>query len=309
MPLTYKEFYLELTNSIPRLPVTLAKRLVNRAWRDIQDSRQWSFLKGEGHLYSPAIVTSGTFDCLKFNSTVTANPTAIAAISGMSNPDATLRQIRFGTGPNSVYNIQALDPDFTNNGVLYLDRPYLETTNPTATYKVYRCYYGPPLVLTYDSQNNSTLAEVTDFLRYNDIYNPVNSRWFVLPVKQREELDNRDPQRAVFGIPYSLYAYKYVNNVPYFEMWPHPRDAVAYICSYQRRATEFSSDASTLPIPIPDELLMERSLFYGCEWASKNQTRYAELKGINWRLEQAAHKITYSNISKPEPRLIRNSTT
>jgi hypothetical protein len=296
MAITYKDFYLELANAIPKLPVPLAKRFVNRALHDIYDSRQWSFLKDEGILYSPAVITSGSFSVIQFSNIVTANAAAITALNNLNNPLLTKRQIRFGSGATPIYNIAVVSPTFSSDGILYLDRPYKESTNTAIGYRCYRCYYSPPETTTIASDGTATTGETTDFIRFNDIYNPTNNRYFHLPVLSRELLDRKDPLRAVTGnIPYYLFAYKTINNIPQFEMWPHPQAAQAYPCSYQRKGLDFSSDTTTLPLIIPDELLMERALFYGCEWASKNSMRYSELKGINWRLEQASHKVTYSN--------------
>jgi hypothetical protein len=86
MTITYKDFYLELANAIPKLPVPLAKRFVNRALHDIYDSRQWSFLKDEGILYSPAVITSGSFSVIQFSNIVTANAAAITALNNLNNP-------------------------------------------------------------------------------------------------------------------------------------------------------------------------------------------------------------------------------
>jgi hypothetical protein len=304
--LTYKEFWSELQNSIPNLSIFLSQRFINRAWRDIQDSRQWSFLKGEGLLYSPLLITTGTFSITQYSNIVTASASAITALTGLANPVITKRQIRFGSGSTPIYNIAVIHASFASNGILYLDRPYKETTSATSTYRLYRAYYGPPEITTVATNGTATTTETTDFLRFNDIYNPTNSRYFAALHLAREILDRRDPQRSTTGnIPYYLFAYKTdSNNQPMFEMWPHPLNAQAYPCSYQKRGTDFTSDTTTLPNVIPDELLMERALFYGCEWAAKNQNRYTELKGINWKLEQQGHKVTYSNISSRDPGLL-----
>jgi len=305
MSQTYKHFWGELMNSIPKLPPTLAQRFINRAWHDIQDSRQWSFLKAEGILYSPAVITTGSFNVTQYSNRVVASSGAIIALSNLNNPVITKRQIRFGTGGSPIYNIAIIDPSFAINGYIYLDRPFTESTNTSIGYRIYRCYYGPPLTTTIADDGTATQTETTDFLRFNDIYNPANSRWFISGILPREVLDLRDPQRSNTGaIPQAMFAYKSINGTPNFEMYPHPLYANVYPCSYQRKGLDFQSNSETLPTIIPDDLLMERALFYACMWADKNQSRYSELKGINWRLEAGLHKQTYSNISSRDPGLL-----
>lgn len=306
MSLTYKHFWTELVNSIPRLAPALAQRFINRAWHDIQDSRQWSFLKASGVYYTPAIINSGSFNVTQFSNSVIASATAITALNNITNPLITQRQIRFGSGSTNIYNISAISPTFSSDGIIYIDQPYLQTSSTSTGYRCYRCYYGPPLASTLDAITNvATQAETSDFLRINDIYNPANSRWFYPGILPREILDRHDPQRANSGsIPRGMFAYKSINNLPYFEMYPHPLYSNMYPCSYQKKGSDFSIDTEILPSIIPDELLMERAMFYACEWASKNQARYPELKGINWRLEQSLHKQTYSNISSRDPGLL-----
>lgn len=305
MPLTYKEFYSELINSIPDLSPFLAKRLVNRAWKDIRDSRQWSFLKSEGFLYSPQVINSGSLLVTQFSNVVVANATAILALDGLSNPILTKRQIRFGSGATPIYNISVVSPTFSSDGLLYLDRPYMEATNAAIGFQCYRCYYGPPQVTTVADDGSSVTIETPDFLRYDDIYNPSNSRWFVMPPLAREILDRKDPQRSTTGnIPFYIFAYKSINNIPYYEMWPHPFSSAAYSCSYQRRGIDFASDSETLPTVIADELLLERAMFYACGWASANVGNNPKLKGVNWLMKQQAHKSYYSNRDNRNPGLL-----
>jgi len=305
---TYKQFWTELANAIPKLPIPLAQRFVNRAWHDIQDSRQWSFLKSNGTLYCPPVITTGTFSVSLGNPIVVANTAARTALTSLgTGPELSKRQLRFGSGATPVYSISYIDTDFTNNGILYLDMPYQSQTTSAITYRCYRCYYGPPLVEILDSNGIPTgeFLETSDFLRYDDIYNPLTRRRFILPVQPRELLNIRDPQRSITNnFPSFMFAYKSINNIPYFELWPHPTTELTYICSFQRKGLDFQSDSETLPIIIPDELLSERMLFYGCEWASKNVSRYTELKGVNWRLEMQEHKKTYSNIDSKNPGLL-----
>ncbi len=310
MGLTYKEFWSELLNAIPRLGNFYAQRFVNRAWHDIQNSRQWSFLNSTGILFSPQLIQTGTFQVTQFSNQVIASASAITALNNLTNPVLTKRQIRFGSGSTPIYNISVIDPSFASNGILYLDRIYMEASNTIIGYRVYRAYYNGPQITTVAANGTPTTVETTDFLRYTSIYIPTNSRYFRSVNLPIELLNKLDPQRSrTSNLPYYLFASSTIrdsNNIviPVFEIWPHSTSALPMQTVFQRRGLDFQSQTETLPSIIPDELLMERALFYACSWANKNQSRYPELKGTNWNIMTAAHKLTYSNISNRDPGLL-----
>lgn len=285
----------EVKQTFPNISPFLAKRYVQRAVQDIYNSRLWSFLKEEGVLYSPRQINSGTFNITQFSNTVVANATATTALNNLNNPLLTKRQIRFGGG-SQLYNIISVDPSFASNGILTLDRPVIEITNTTSTYLCYRCYYGPP-------QQGVNGVEVTDFVRYNDIYNPAIAQPFLKINQPRALLDRIDPQRADVGNnPYYMFVYKPASDgTPQYEMWPHPTASQAYLCSYQRRGTIPAVATDTLPLIIPDDLVLAKAMWYGCLWADKNKSRYEQLKGVNWPLIAQQHKKQYSNISSSDP--------
>lgn len=287
----------EIKNTFPNLSSFLAQRFIQRAVTDVYQNHQWSFLQQEGVLYSPGIITSGAFSITQFSNIVTANPTAITALNNLSNPILTKRQIRFGI---ELYNIVSVDGAFGANGLLTLDRPVIEITNATQSYQCYRCYYGPP-------QFGVNGSETTDFLRYNSIYNPAISSYFIGVQLPRDILNMRDPQRSSVGNnPYYLFAYQSASDgSPLFEMWPHPTSSNVYLCSYQRQGLTLANPTDILPVVIPDSLILEKAMWYGCLWADKNKGRYEELKGTNWLLMAQTHKKTYSNITSSDPGLLQ----
>jgi hypothetical protein len=283
MPSTYDQLWNELLIHLPQLPALLAQKLINRAWRDIRDHRHWSFLMSEGWLYSPPSLSAGTANVTQFSQSVTLDATASAALAGLPNPAITLRQFRVSSGP--IYSITAADFAVPTAVVLTLDRIYVESTNATAAYTITRIFYGPPL--------NAVGVEVTDFLRYRRVYDPVSAYSLVLNVAA-EELDNSDPQRASSGQPYVLATRRSdSNNQPVYEMWPSPNFERGYLVVYQKRGVDLVSGDS-LPPSISDELVITRSLFLGCEWAAKQiDVRY---RGINWPLFMQQHDVRYREL-------------
>lgn len=282
--MAYLEYWNEVKGQVPGLDLFLAQRFVNRAWRDIRESRHWSFLRAEGVLWSPAEVNSGTVTVTQFSASVTLDATATTALTGLSNPLITFRQFRVGTG--SLYNISSLA-----GSTLTLDRLYREDSGAGKSYSVYRCYYGPP--------EDGAGAEVTDFLCYKSVTNPIDAYALRLDIT-REELDKRDPQRASLGSdPLYLVPYRGnpsaggQSNQPQYEMWPHPTAKMPYICSYMKRGVDFSASTDALPPQIPEGLLIERALYYGADWAMKNVGKIPELRPANWAQVKAAHAATY----------------
>ena len=296
MSTDFQTFWGEIKNTFPNLSPFLAKRFVQRAVIDIYNNHQWSFLQAEGVLFSPSIITTGLFSVTQYSNSIIASTLAKTALTGLANPLLTSRQIRFST---EIYNI--IDASsIATTGELLLDRPVLELSNILQTYQIYRCYYGPPLT-------GINGVETTDFLRYNSIYNPNISGFFLGIQLPREQLNRIDPQRSNVGNnPFYLFTYKSsLEGTPLFEMWPHPTSQGVYLCSYQRSGSTLSNPTDTLPIIIPDDLVLEKAMWYGCLWADKNKSQFDELKGTNWLLLAQQHKKNYSNLSSSDPGILQ----
>lgn len=278
--MTYEQLWNEILGRLPSLDPAYAPKLVQRAWRDIRDSRPWSFLIGNGVLFSPGVITAGSVSVQQFSATITFDATARAALTGLTNPVITSRQFRSGGGP--IYLISAIDAAFAANGIATLNRPYLESTNTTALYQVYRCYYGPPMV------DSST--EVTDFIRYRAIYNPATLQRFRL-YGTVEELNFMDPKRVTSGNPWGLFTHS-LDTGKFYEMYPHPLASQSYICTYQKRGADLAAGES-LPASIPDELMLERCMYHACQWAEASKGRIKELQGPNWQSLMVGHNANY----------------
>jgi hypothetical protein len=310
MSRTFKELYRELEGNFPGSNEFLAQFWLNRAWSDIRNSRQWSFLRSEGVYYTPVVISTGTFSVTVASNQIVASASARTALNNLSNPVITKRQIRFNSGP--IYSIVYVDPSFASNGILKLDRLYREPTNAAITYQVYRCYFNPPETTTTDNDGVATTIEATDFLRFNSIYQPSVPRYFKPGIiKSLEWLNMTDPNRTQVGqYPCYMIPRKYdSNNQPIFEMWPHYITAEPFIVSYQKRGVDLTTDSETLPSIIPDNLVLERANFYGCGWAAKNVNKVPELKGINWTIIGERHNKTYSNLDPSNPGLLEQIQT
>lgn len=242
----------------------LAAQLINYAWRDIRDARTWSFLIEESAWVAAALINGGTVSVQNNVNTVTFDATAKALLNAAAaNPPINTRQFRVING--LIYNIINYD---TGTGVATLDRPFEETTNTTASFQVYKCYYEAP----------TFTANATDFNRLLSVVDPIFNRRLDLN-KRRQYLDTIDPIRLQQLQPYIVVSYRDSTSIvagsytPRYEMWPHPTNAQAYNLIYLSRGVDFSADTDALPAPIPDELLMERAFYYGFRWQLGNASK------------------------------------
>ena len=287
---TFAEVWPELLGRLPNLDTGYAPKLVQRAWADIRNYRPWSFLMSQGVLFSPASIGSGAVSVTQFSVTVTFDATARAALSGVTNPLLTKRQFRVAGGP--VYSLIAADASFAANGIATLDRPYKETTNATASYTVFRAYYGTPEVTTFDSSGVDTTTETTDFLRYRAIFNPATGQRFKLYGTQ-EELNARDRFRVSGGNPLGLFTRSATaGGVPTYEMWPYPLSQQSYLATFQRRGTDMSNTES-LPDVISVEMLLERAAYHGCLWSEAQKGSIPALAKTDWIRLAAVHNADY----------------
>ena len=100
------EMVAELVGTVPRMSALHARQIINRVWRRIRDSRQWSFqFVGQAQLYVPDAVCAGCVNVSFGCPFVTVNPVAAAALNcvAMSIPPLASpilgvgRQIRIGS--------------------------------------------------------------------------------------------------------------------------------------------------------------------------------------------------------------------
>jgi len=282
----------ELKGWIAEIDYLLAVKLVNRAWRDIRDSRLWSWLLSEGVFVAPPIISSGTVTATQYSPVITLSAAALTALSGLSNPLLTQRQFRCGPSNGGVYNITALNPTAST---ITLDRIYQEPSVANAPYQIYRCYYQP-------ADMNGNL--ITDFLTFVSMINPdlgyrISRRHLRY---QKVEIDGMDPLRANQGLARYVATYKFdqTNNVPLYELWPHPTYASGYVYLMRRRGVDLAKPADDVPGSLNPALLTERSRYYAALWAAQNVGRFPQLKGVDWRFTAAEANANYNNKLLPE---------
>lgn len=304
--MAFADYTAELLNHIPELGIGLSGRLVNRAYRDIRESRLWSWLRYEGVLVAPPLIgqsfnvpvsNQGSVSVTQYSNVVTLDATANSVLNNLANPLITSRQFRAGPQNGGVYNIAAY-----NNGTstLTLDRIYQEPSATSAPYQVYRCYYTPT-----DNNGNA----ITDFLSFIAMKNPdIGYRISRTNLHRTpSELDDRDPLRCDQGFAYWVATYKANTatnsvGVPIYELWPHPVYGNGYTYLGRRRGCDMVLPTDDIPLTLSKDLLMERAQYYACEWAGKQVGRFPQLRGTDWRFQVSQHNTTYQGLLRDAKR-------
>lgn len=249
----------ELQGWFPEISALARLPFIQRAYRDIRDSRKWSFLRKTGVLYCSGQIIAGTCQVTQFSTTVVGDATAAAAWVAAAlpaSPQIPLTQRQFRTTGNTIYDIAAFDGANT----LTLARPYIEGTQATSTYMVYQPYFTAP---------------AQDFVKWLSIVDPVNDYRFRRKnlYRTQEDVDRRDPNRTSFSIPIMAASLDYVADPsggaglptrPRYEFWPHPIQQLGYNVEYQIRG-DLVLSTDTLPTSIPDELIIAGAKRYGAE--------------------------------------------
>src|SRR5262245_2321242 len=263
---------------VPKLSPPQAQKLIQRAWRDIRDSRLWSFLTAETTIDTFDQISTGSVTLVQGSVVVTGDATAGAAWATAA-PTIAERQFRLGAGP--VYNIVTYTA-VTNE--LALDRPYAEASAVNAIYSIYKCYYPAPI----------------NFLRWTTVVDPIDGYTLQLD-RTKAEIDLRDPMRGAMAQPLCIFSFKYdTGEAPLtsstghlFELYPHPITQRSYPALYQKRGIDFASQTESFPDIIPDEVLMMRAKYWAYEWAAANAAAHAELRGVDWRYLRIAVDADY----------------
>ncbi len=263
----YSDQASELVGTLPGLSPFLAETYITKAWRDVCNSRLWSFLMVEGAIVLPAQITAGSVTVTQFGTTVTCNAAATTALTPYLAGTPLLTQMQFRANGGSIYNILVASGSPL---VLTLDRPFVELGGAGLQYQVYRCYITAPS---------------SDFLRWESLddfqfgYAITGDRLS----RSRMEFDRRDPQRQSVGQAYFLGENKgQTASTPFWELWPGPTSGQTFIATYRSKglAPDFSTPSSAQPPIIPDQLIGFRALgWYGYQWAQANRgafPRYAK---------------------------------
>lgn len=270
--MTFQQLYSGLIGYVPKLSPQLAKQLTNQGWRDVRDSRLWSFNTRETSVLAPALTSTGTVTVTQYSNLVTFDAAATTAINTIPlQIPVTAQQFRIGSSGGPVYSIESWN---SGTGVATLDRVYAEATATGQSYQIYKCYYPAP---------------EAGFVRWTSFFDPIQA----YPLKlhwSKPDFDRVDPQRGAQGNPYYVGWYRQglasedtsKQNLPLFELWPHPVAQIGYMAEYEVRGADLSADTDTLPYAIPDDLVTRKARWRAYEWCAANAGSHPELQKSNW---------------------------
>ena len=289
--LTFQQLYQELTGEVSSLPAPMAGRLINRAWKRINDYRMWSWqIVSNAQLFVPAVVSVGSCS-VTFNSTAVAmdaNATAALNAIAFGNPPLASPvlgvgyQIRLGTSMNGLaapvgpnYTIVAWD----GAGNLTIDAPYGQQTGTGLAYQVLKCYYAAPFLPVTSTGANGNFARYLSIVNLLDGYAITGKQLYF----SQEDLNRIDPQRGGQGDAYimALYGGNSLGQ-PVYEMYPNPVNPATYQANMVTKGPLLTMQTSlpSVSYALDDAVSFLAKKFAG-QWAQANANK-KELQGVNW---------------------------
>jgi hypothetical protein len=239
---SFKSVVGQLLTYCPFVPLPLVEIWVRDRWRQLCESRKWSFLRGKGYLVVPDVYSVGTASIATGSSTVTGAGTSwTVSMVG--------RQIKLGaTIP--VYTIAAV----ASATSLTIEGVFLGTSISGATYQILQVYFTPP----------------ADFLSWLSVVNSKNWWRFHINYFTSEDIDRWDPQRTSTGMPYVVASAIYKDVVgssalPLYEIWPWPVTNDMYPYLYWKRPPEFT-DTYYIPSVVSGDVLVTGALADLAKW-------------------------------------------
>ena len=291
--MAFQDMVAELRGAVPKISITFCPTLINRAYRDIREANLWSFLLYESSWITPPLISTGTMTANQGSSSVTFDANAIAAINAAQLTSTysliTQRQLR-SSAAGGIYNIIAYNP---TTGAATLDRPYADQSfGAGLSYQLYQLYYA---------------ALYSDHLTYLTITNP--SMFLSLDLTAtRSTIDLTDPQRSWYEFPTKAVPLgidyrgqgtatpSATLNYPLYELWGQPVSPFTYQCYAIRRGVDLVNPADTLPVQIPQELVLARAKYYAYEWAEANKDLSPRSVGPDFKFLMGATMALYTKL-------------
>ncbi len=284
--MSFLSMYSELRGSIPKMPITLAKTLINRAYADIRRQNLWSFQVYESNWIAPPLVNTGvTTSLVQGSPTVVVNAAAATAINASIFSYNPINQRQFRVGISTVCNITGWD----GASILTLDRGFPDpVTNPQAQYQIYQVYYPAPF------QDHLSFVAVRDMVNFTDLILDKDQAW----------LNEQDPQRTWYYFPTHVVPYllgaDFSNTstyqFPMFELWGVPLSNRAYQLYGIRKGTDLVSNTDTIPPQITEEAVIAMAKYYAYEWAEANKGAQPRNQGPDFKFLMGETKSRYTDL-------------
>jgi len=293
--MAFVDMYSELRGCVPKLSLTYARTLVNRAWREVREKNLWSFQIFEQAWISPPPITVGLATFRQGFNTIQFNATAIAAINAsvIANPYApvTIQQFRGGNvaGLTEIYNIIAYNPI---TGAATLDRIFADPSGVNVAYSIFQAYYTP---------------QYKDFRGWISVRNMQMFLDLDL-TKTKGWVDARDPQRSWYQFPTAVIPWgrdtrgqgtptpSATLGYPMFELWGIAVTPFTYDCYGIRNGMPLMNPTDTLPEPIGEDLVLARARWYAYEWAEANKDMTPRAMGPDFKFLMGKANDDYTKL-------------
>lgn len=284
--MAYQDMWAEVRGAVPKMPIGLARKLVNRAYNDICRQNLWSFQLYDRYQWiSPALIQAGIANVVQGSDQVTVDATAAAAINAGNLTYSLITQRQFRIAAGTVYNIYG----WNGTNTLTLDRPYGELTASSQTYQIYQVYYAAPY------KDHLTFISVRDMQNFIDL----------TLTKTRAMLDEIDPQRSWYTFPTDAVFYENDPNpasptfqYPMYELWGAPQYNLNYQLYGIRKGADLSANTDLLPVAIGEDCVIEYAKYYAYQWAEANKSSTPGDKGPDYKFLMGAAKADYSRLYK-----------
>ena len=292
----------ELRGSVPKLPISFAPTLVNRAYGSIRRANLWSFNLFESSWISPPLINTGTVAATQGLPAITFDATATAFINAQQilQPYSLITQRQFRVGVGGIYSIISYTP---GTGAALLDRPFADVGGASVAYNLYQLYYAAPY---------------KDFRTWMSVRNPQMFIDLDLTTT-RSQIDAMDPQRTWLQFPTRVVPYgidlrgqgtpnaSSTLGFPLFELWGQPIAPFVYQCYGTRNGIDLSLPADTLPIQVREETVLARAKDYAYEWAEANKDMSPRSSGPDFKYLRGATMLEYKELLKTDRMLDKDT--
>lgn len=270
------------------LPSQIARSMIQDAWREICNTRDWSFLRRKGIVVLPASGSGILASVTKFNDIVTINDAA--TISYLDNIPFNLVSSMGFVGSDGIwYQILRW---FSATGQLVLTEPYYGETAADVAISFNCSLIPPPLVRVYvDLQTaaNAGFIPDPDFNGFISVTERGNTRRCL---QVHPSSSPYPPEYRNASIPTCLYYHPssgesspyydatsetgLKSDSPLFKVFPtySGEDTLVYEAYYRSTGGTFSDDLTyglkSLPTIIPSEMLLARAAILAGIYAQTN---------------------------------------
>jgi hypothetical protein len=288
--MAFQDMVAELRGSVPKISISYAPTLINRAWRIIRESNLWSFNVMEGSwITPPPIIGVGTCTFTQGSPNITFDTViAVPAINSWqtSNPYVLVTQMQIRVAVGGIYNIISYN---SVTGAAILDRNWGEPGGSALSFQLYQLYY---------------VAPVQDWLGFISVRNPQMFMNLDLS-KNRGWLDQTDPQRTWYQFPSKVVPWgldirgagttnqSATYGYPLYELWGQPVMPFTYQWYGLRRGSNLVNPTDTLPIGVPEELVLYKARQFAYEWAEANKDIEPRSSGPDFRFLWASAQAQF----------------